>query len=329
MIALITKANAGALFATTAAGGPGELYTLDPLTGSVLQDIGPLNDSTDLNYPITGLAFNPKTGVLYGSTANSDPVTAAKLVTIDIKTAQVTVIGSFNAGNSGTKPSTMADLSFDPVSGTLFGIGSVGGPQLYSINLTNGKATLVGSTGLTSTSGGGLAVNAAGEFFGSPTPSRFGTYNRTNGHYVNITTPDLPIGGAYAAFSFDSNGVLYGLDLGTEVPPTTELVTIDTDTGAVTDIGPSIDSIDAIAFQPDGPPPTLTNLKVLGNGAFQFAFTGDPSAGFTVLSTTNLALPLSNWTTEGAPTNGSPGQFQFTSSPNTNDTRRFYRVRSP
>ncbi len=48
-------------------------------------------------------------------------------------------------------------------------------------------------------------------------------------------------------------------------------------------------------------PPTLTGLQMLGNGVVHFAFTNNPSASFTVLSTTNLSLPLSNWTVVGAP----------------------------
>ena len=104
--------QAATLYASTSAGGPGELYTIDPASGAVIQNIGPLVDSLNVNYPITGLAFNPINGLLYGSTGNSFPGTAAKLVIINPLTAQVTVLGSFNAGNAGN-PATMADLAFD------------------------------------------------------------------------------------------------------------------------------------------------------------------------------------------------------------------------
>jgi len=78
-----------------------------------------------------------------------------------------------------------------------------------------------------------------------------------------------------------------------------------------------------------GTPPTLTDLQTLGNGVIQFTFTNNPSATFTVLSTTNLLLPLAEWAVVGAPTNIAPGLFQFTSQPTTNDAQRYYRVRSP
>jgi hypothetical protein len=74
---------------------------------------------------------------------------------------------------------------------------------------------------------------------------------------------------------------------------------------------------------------TLTGAQILGNGVFQFAFTNAPSGTFTVLSTTNLSLPLSNWTVAGAATNTAPGQFQFTAQLTTNNPQLFYGVRSP
>lgn len=64
-------AAASILYGATSAGGPGELYTLNPLTGAMTVDIGPLNDALGANYPVTGLAFNPITGLLYGSTGNA------------------------------------------------------------------------------------------------------------------------------------------------------------------------------------------------------------------------------------------------------------------
>jgi hypothetical protein len=260
VFAFTTTADAATLFAATAAGAPGDLYKLNPATGAVLQHVGPLNDAGGTNYPITGLAFHPVTKVLYGSTGNNPTATAARLVTIDRATALVTVIGSFNAGpvNSSGTPATMADLAFDSA-GNLYGIGSIGGPQLYSINTATGQATVIGSTGLTSTTGGGLAISDAGVFYGTPTASRYGTYDPGTGAYTNITNPAKPTGGgAYGALGFDPNGVLYGLNVGSGSPPPTALVTIDPPTGAVTLVGFSLPSLDAIAFIPE--PGTLTLL---------------------------------------------------------------------
>jgi hypothetical protein len=245
------KADALTLYATTASGAAGELYILDASTGAIIQDVGPLNDLSNVNYPITGLAFQPHSGALLGSTGNSVAGTAAMLVKINPATAQVLVIGPFNAGpvNATGTPATMSDLAFD-AAGILYGVSSIGGPNLYTINTSTGQATIVGSTGLPSTSGGGLAISSAGVYYGTPTDTRFGTYNSATGAYTDITNPAKPAGGgAYAALDFNGS-TLYGLNSGPGSPPPTHLVTIDPATGTVTDLGASVNSLDAIAFQP-------------------------------------------------------------------------------
>jgi len=73
----------------------------------------------------------------------------------------------------------------------------------------------------------------------------------------------------------------------------------------------------------------LNGEVVLPGGAFQFGFTNTSGLGFTVLATTNLSLPLTNWTVLGAPVEGPPGHYQFTDPQATNSPTRFYRVRSP
>jgi sugar lactone lactonase YvrE len=75
--------------------------------------------------------------------------------------------------------------------------------------------------------------------------------------------------------------------------------------------------------------PVLTGARMLSNGAFQFSFTNNPAGSFTVVTTTNVSLPLSQWTVAGVATNVAGGVFQFTSGPATNGPRRFYSVRSP
>jgi uncharacterized delta-60 repeat protein len=78
-------------------------------------------------------------------------------------------------------------------------------------------------------------------------------------------------------------------------------------------------------------PFTLNSSAKLGNGLFQFGFTNGSGVPFTVLSSTNIALPLNQWLNLGpaVETPSSSGQFQFTDPQATNHTKRFYRVRSP
>jgi hypothetical protein len=257
--------DAATLYGATASGGPGQLHILNPANGAAVQNVGPLNDVTGLNYPVTGLAFHPTTGVLYGSTGNNPAATAGRFLIINPATAQVTVVGPFNAGpvnNEGT-PTTMTDLAFDSA-GNLYGVASIGGPQLYSINVATGQATVIGNSGLTNTTGGGLAISSAGVFYGTPTASRFGTYNGVSGVYTNIAAPNRPgNAGAYAALEFGPGGVLYAMHSAPGSPPPTNLMTIDPATAVATLVGASVISLDAIAFGPDIPEPN-TIILLLG-----------------------------------------------------------------
>jgi hypothetical protein len=75
--------------------------------------------------------------------------------------------------------------------------------------------------------------------------------------------------------------------------------------------------------------PVLSGFTLLGNGAFQFGFTNNQGLSFTVWTTTNLSLPMTNWTALGSPGVTGSGQYQFTDPTATNSVRSFYRVSSP
>jgi PEP-CTERM motif len=237
-------AKAVNLYAASGQGASGELYILDPATGATVTDVGPLNDSTARNFGMTGLAFDPVSGVLYGSSANAnaDPSTRGQLVTINPANGLVTPIGSFALAAGGT----MTDLAFDPNTHVLYGLPSNGGASLFTINTSTGQSTLVGSSGFTATNGGGLAVSSASVIYATPLPANFGTYDATTGAYTNIGTPTLPNGRGYGALSFNGS-VLYGVEAGTA----SHLVKIDTTSGAVTDLGATAAQfLDGLAFSP-------------------------------------------------------------------------------
>jgi uncharacterized repeat protein (TIGR03803 family) len=82
----------------------------------------------------------------------------------------------------------------------------------------------------------------------------------------------------------------------------------------------------------NSPPPVtaiiISRATRLSDGAFQISFTNTPGASFSVFSTTNPALPSSDWILVGNAVELVPGQFQFTDvAPNS--PQQFYRVRSP
>ena len=126
--------------ATGSNGVAGSLYIIDPATGAPLRTVGPLVDTLGNHYGLTGLAFQLGTNTLYGSTANESPTAAGHLVIVNPNTALVTDVGSF-----GLSSTTLADLTFDPTSGILYGpragSGGTADHWLYSDSVTTGVAT--------------------------------------------------------------------------------------------------------------------------------------------------------------------------------------------
>jgi hypothetical protein len=110
----------------------GCLWEIDPKTGVTTNMGGGGNDT------FNGLAYNPITEKLYA-------VSSEALYETDIKTGQHNYIGSFN--NSGQ---AIIGIAFDEY-GILYGwdVKFEGDSYLYTINVTTGQATQVGSLGMT------------------------------------------------------------------------------------------------------------------------------------------------------------------------------------
>lgn len=72
---------------------------------------------------------------------------------------------------------------------------------------------------------------------------------------------------------------------------------------------------------------TVATTRVT-NGTARLDFTNLYSLRFTVLESTNLLVPSTNWNTLGVATEISSGHYQYTDTQATN-TQRFYRLRSP
>jgi hypothetical protein len=90
-----------------------------------------------------------------------------------------------------------------------------------------------------------------------------------------------------------------------------------------------IQTLDVLGFNGPGLPPVprLAGTRT-ANGNFILKFVNTPGTSFTVLTTTNLALHLTNWTVLGTTIENPPGLFQFTDSPPAG-IQRFYDMRSP
>jgi len=93
--------------------------------------------------------------------------------------------------------------------------------------------------------------------------------------------------------------------------------------------GVDIMTLDVLGYNGPGltPPPRPAGTR-LSNGNFVLKFAETPGSNFTVLATTNLTMPLTNWTVLGKAIENPPGLFRFTDSPPAS-IERFYEVRSP
>lgn len=79
----------------------------------------------------------------------------------------------------------------------------------------------------------------------------------------------------------------------------------------------------AVTPLPPPVPTTLTSLRRLGNGAFQFAYTNPAAQTGSVYASTNLLT----WLPVGVATQISSGLYQFTDGTATNYPERFYKLR--
>lgn len=131
--------------------GPSELWILDPPAGGY-NFVGP----TSLG-PITGLAWNPKCGKLFGTTGCTSTFGPSQIVEIDVNTGLATPLF--------TTPTQLGSLEYD-ASGRLLAIGGqADGANLYEVDLLNQQLIPVGptgiapgGTGLTLASDAGIAI---------------------------------------------------------------------------------------------------------------------------------------------------------------------------
>ncbi len=266
-VAAASKAEAGILYGADGSGGnPSKLYTIDTTTG-VGTEIG------SIGFAVTGLAFDPTSGLLYGVTASKntndppkvDPIRG--LLSINLATGAGTYIGDYST------PSTivggvMSDISFDRA-GNLFGwneqVGfrGVGIDNLYSINKLTGDAMLVGTSGV-NTMTTGLAFDSNGTLF---------LESLGNLYTVNpVTGAATFVGGSLAStglgMDFDESDSLFAIQKQLSDATLRNLITIDTSNGTFSVIGTTVPHLDALAFQrgPAITTPEPTSVVIWGLG---------------------------------------------------------------
>lgn len=286
------------LYAATTGGNGGSLYIIDPATANATL-VGPLLVGGQ-PIGVTGIAFNPLTGVLYGVTDDGSPNFPDTLVTINLTSAAATVIGS-GLGQ------ILTDISFSST-GMLYGwlqqnsvnggfpFTTAGPFNLVSINLTTGIATVVGT--LAKAAGfqdGALAFSPSGTLYVennqaqnmsccSPYPYTFiiGTVNPTTG--VTTEGPMATPGGDidFNAMAFNAAGTLFASAVDSD--GFSSLYTIDPTTGNPTFIGslPALDGstdTNALAFTPVAPAFLIRYVSNLNVGDSLLEIANDGASG--------------------------------------------------
>lgn len=207
---------------------------MNPATGAVTGTIGAIG------FSVTGLAVQPGTGVLYGVTATGGP-NPRSLITINKTTGVGTLVGALVVA------SPVADITFSG-GGTLYGW-SEDTDDLVTINLTTGAATVVADSTV-STRGSGLAAGAGNVlyFAGEDANGALRTVTRSTGLTAVVATMSGAANERINAMAFNG-ATLYGSRTNTVYPFTaTTLVTINTTTGAITSLGASLATMDALVF---------------------------------------------------------------------------------
>jgi hypothetical protein len=213
------------------------LYTLNPGTGAATS-IGSIGKA------ITGLAYDDTSATLYGVTAGvSLDGTERQLLKINTATGASTVVGSLGTNE-------IEDIAFNG-KGELFGWNETG-DDLVKIDKATGAVTKAGESGLGVTFGNGLAFNPQGELFGF-LDGDFGHVFRVDPGTgavtagAHLSNSPNKTGNMISSADVDCDSVtMWGVvnDFGAA----SNLVTIDTATGVITNKGSSVKGLDAIAW---------------------------------------------------------------------------------
>lgn len=225
--------------------GPSTLYLIDNATGAATP-IGPIGFDS-----VSALAFD-SAGTLYG-VGRRPSDNRNVLITVNTATGAGTMVGLTGVENLGFGNS-VSDISFRHSDGALYAYLEAG-DGLATINKTTGAATRLGST-QTSCCGNGIAFSPTDVLFHVNEHSLH-TLNQTTGasSFVAPMSYPPPSGDFPRINSMDyepRTGILFGsLIRGrTGQPRVSHLVKLNTSTGVVTVIGPTVTGLDAIAFGP-------------------------------------------------------------------------------
>jgi sugar lactone lactonase YvrE len=264
-------------------GVEGNLYLVDPETATT-RLVTSFNLGGKTPVGLDGLAIHPRTGVFYGITAPTSAAIPKSLVIVDPTNGNVTLVGDLVMAAS--------DIEF-AVDGTLYAW-LPETRQIGTIDLDTGRVTPRGKPIERAASKGGFTLIGQNKAYVATTGGA-GTLDTIDINTGELTTgpqlvgapfPDLINGLAY------QRGVLYAINTNFGRSTQANLVTIDPQTGKVTNIGALPNDTDAIAFGPaqgtrdmttsllEWRVPILIGLGVFALGVILFAMrsSGPPRA---------------------------------------------------
>ena len=204
---------------------------------------------------VTGMAFHPSTGVLYGITSELSPNSPRSLVTIDPTSGAASLVGDLGMVGS--------DIAFD-AKGTLYGW-LPGTSQLGTVNVSNASVTPIGKPAPAG-SPAGIAVDPNGMVYVT-SKGASGTLDNVDlasgALQVGPPLTGAPFSTQINSMSFSPSGLLLAVNSNAGSPANTRLVTINTATGVVATIGALPDDTDALAFSGTGPnlAPTFSTMS--------------------------------------------------------------------
>ena len=222
-------------------GVEGNLYLVDPETAAT-RLVTSFNVGGKTPVGLDGIAIHPRTGVFYGITAPSSAVIPKSLVMVDPTNGNVTLVGDLGI--------VASDIEF-ATDGTLYGW-LPETRQIGTIDLDTGHVTPRGKPIERGASKGGFTLIGENKAYVATTGGA-GTLDVIDINSGTISTgptltgapfPDLINGLAF------QHGILYAINTNFGRSTQANLVTIDPQTGKVTNVGALPNDTDAIAFGP-------------------------------------------------------------------------------
>lgn len=218
------------------------------------------------------------------------------------------------------------DVSIDsPCEGQIENLGMIrksGGTGTTDIGafFNNGAGTLDVESGIVALTNnynlsGGVLLFGISSLTAYGRVSLSGENNLTGGLNVQLNDSYVPaVGNTFALLNYPASSGLFTTQT---LPPWINWQT----NYATTDFTLSVINLNGRSV--------LSAATLVAPGQFSFQFTGNPTGSYSVLATTNLLLPLTDWTVLGSATLVSNDLFEYVDTHATNAPQRFYQLRNP